>query len=169
MTSEGLRLLGVQPCARAVRCALACAGVLLSVSCSLQPAAPSAVDGASLDASQQLCADEINRLRARVGLTALARSSSLESFASSAAQHDAAAGIPHLLFRSTNGGGGVSRAETELLLWKNYQVREVIKQGLAQMWASAGDHYDVLVGPFTEVGCGVFVNGSEVSVAQDFR
>lgn len=134
----------------------------------MQPAAPSAVDGANLNANLQFCSDEINRLRALVGQPALTRSSSLENFASSAAQHDASAGVPHLFFRSTN-GGGVSRAETELLLWKNYHVRDVIKRGLAQMWSSAGEHYDVLVGPYTEVGCGLFINGSEVSVAQDFR
>jgi uncharacterized protein YkwD len=168
MTIEGVVSRGVQRCTQVIRSALACALLLLGVSCSLQPAAPSAVDGASLDASLQFCSDEINRLRARVGRSALTRSSSLENFASAAAQHDASAGVPHLFFRNTN-GGGISRAETELLLWKNYQVRDVIRQGLAQMWTSAGDHYDVLVGPYTEVGCGVFVNGSEVSVAQDFR
>lgn len=134
----------------------------------MQPAAPSHVDGASLNASLQLCSDEINRLRALAGRAPLTRSHSLESFASSAAQHDAAAGVPHLFFTNTN-GGGVSRAETELLLWRNYEVTDVIKKGLAQMWSSAGEHYDVLAGPYSEVGCGVFINGNEVSVAQDFR
>jgi hypothetical protein len=39
------------------------------------------------------------------------------------------------------------------------------------MWAAGpgGEHYDILVGRYSEVGCGVFVNGSEVSVAQDYR
>ena len=168
MTIESAVTLGVQWCARSVKTVLACAVLVSTVGCSLQPAAPSSVDGASLNASLQFCSDEINRLRALVGRPALARSNSLESFATSAAQHDASAGVPHAFFRTTN-GGGVSRAETELLLWKNYQVKDVIRQGLAQMWNSAGEHYDVLIGPYTEVGCGVFIEGSEVSVAQDFR
>ena len=85
-------------------------------------------------------------------------------------QHDANAGVAHLFF-SSNNGGGVSMAETELLLRRNYAVRDVIRKGLAAMWAAgpSGEHYDILAGPYSEVGCGFFVNGSEVSSAQDFR
>jgi hypothetical protein len=138
--------------------------------CALPSPAPSAVDTTSLPANLQFCTDEINRYRASVGRPPLTRSASLESFASQAVQHDATAGVPHLFF-STNNGGGVSMAETELLRWRNYAVRDVIRKGLAEMWAAgpSGEHYDILAGPYSEVGCGFFVNGSEVSSAQDFR
>ncbi len=44
-------------------------------------------------------------------------------------------------------------------------------QGLAGMWAEGpgGGHYENMRGPYTEVGCGVFVNGVDITVVQDFR
>ena len=143
---------------------------LAASACALPSTAPSTPDAATIASSLQLCTDEINRYRASIGRSALTRSDSLEKFAAAAAQHDASAGVPHALFSKTN-GGGVSMAETELLLWPNRAVHDVIKTGLAQMWAAgpSGEHYEVLSGPYTQVGCGVYVNGKEVSVAQDYR
>ena len=50
-------------------------------------------------------------------------------------------------------------------------MQAVIKRGLAQMWEAGpgGEHYDIMVGRFSEIGCGIAVNGSEVTVTQDFR
>ena len=138
--------------------------------CALPSSAPSTPDAATLASSLQLCTDEINRYRASIGRSALTRSDSLEQFAATAAQHDASAGVPHALFSKTN-GGGVAMAETELLLWPDRAVQDVIKKGLAQMWSAgpSGEHYEILSGPYTQVGCGVYVSGGEVSVAQDYR
>ena len=143
---------------------------LCASACAVPTTSPSTPDTATIGASLQLCTDEINRYRASVGLPALVRSSSLEQFAADAAQHDSAAGVPHTLFRQTN-GGGVAMAETELLLWPNRTVQDVIKLGLSDMWKQgpAGEHYDILAGPYTQVGCGVFVSGGVVSVAQDYK
>ena len=143
---------------------------LAASACALPSTTPTTPDATSLSASLQLCADEINRYRATIGRAPLKRSTSLEQFAADAAQHDATAGVPHTLFSKTN-GGGVSMAETELLLWPNRTVQDVIKQGLAQMWAAgpSGEHYSILAGPYSEVGCGIYVSGGEVSVAQDYR
>lgn len=143
----------------------------LLTACALPAPGPSSAGTANLSAQLQFCADEINRYRTIAGRTPLTRAEDLERFAGEAAQHDAAAGVPHLLFKSTNGGGGISRAETELLRWRKYAVSDVIREGLANMWSAGpdGEHYDILVGPYTQVGCGVFVNGEEVSVAQDYR
>lgn len=155
---------------RSVRMALIAGTALLATNCTMSPAAPSSGGTAAVGANLQFCTDEINRYRATIGRAPLTRSVSLEQFAGEAAQHDHTVGIPHQLFANTN-GGGVSRAETELLLWKNVAVRDVIRQGLANMWAAgpSGEHYAILAGPYTEVGCGIFVDGTEVSVAQDFR
>jgi hypothetical protein len=116
------------------------------------------------------CTEEINRYRGLVGLPALHRAADLDAFAARAAEHDHRIGMPHQYFLQTN-GGGVSRAETELLLWRGYAVRDVIRRGVAGMWAEGprGSHYQTLAGDYTQVGCGVFVNGPEVSVSQDFR
>src|SRR5437867_9078246 len=63
------------------------------------------------------CADEINRYRGSVGLLALERSPALEAYAAESASVDGMANRPHVHFTETN-GGGVARAETELLSWR---------------------------------------------------
>jgi hypothetical protein len=105
-----------------------------------------------------------------VGRAPLARSADLEAFAAQAAQSDGLAHQAHRFFATTN-GGGMSRAENEILWWEGLGVRTVIQEGLQQMWniGPAGEHYDIMTGAFSQIGCGIFVNGSEVTVAQDFR
>ena len=128
------------------------------------------VNGASLASDVSFCVAETNRLRASVGLPALAQSPALEEFATAAAEHDHNVRTAHQWFGLTQ-GGGVSRSEIETLWWKNQAVRDVIKGGLGQMWRQGpgGTHYDIISGSFTETGCGIYVNGSEVTVAQEFR
>ena len=162
---------GPSPRDRRLRLLGALGLALLLPACAASPAGPSTPTPASIAGNVQLCVDEINRYRATIGRPALTRSDALDQFATQAAQHDHVAGVPHLLFRNTN-GGGVATAETELLHWTNYAVRDVIKEGLAGMWAvgPGGEHYNVLsAGTYTQVGCGVYVDGATVSVAQDFR
>lgn len=122
------------------------------------------------DAELAFCATEINRYRASIGQPPLARSSDLETFATAAATADAAVRIAHQHFRHTN-GGGVSRAETEILWWKGHATRDVVEKGLAQMWrvGPGGDHYDIIAGAYSQVGCGIFISNNEVTVAQEFR
>ena len=149
---------------------------MVTLACAAGPTAPtaagttSAASSASVDVSVSFCTNEINRYRASVGLGALDRAADLDSFAARAAEHDGRAGVPHQYFSMTN-GGGISRAENQLLLWKGYAVNEVIRQGLAQMWAEgpAGSHYQIMAGKYAQVGCGIFKNGNEVNVSQDFR
>jgi hypothetical protein len=31
------------------------------------------------------------------------------------------------------------------------------------------EHYDIMSGAFTEIGCGIYASGGEITVAQDFR
>ena len=135
----------------------------------LAPAGPSGAGG-NLAANLSYCADEVNRYRASVGRPPLSRSADLEAFASQAAQNDGLMHQAHHFFAITN-GGGAAMAENEILWWQGYGVRGVIEQGLQQMWKSGpnGEHYDIMVGNFTQIGCGIFVNGAEVTVAQDFR
>jgi hypothetical protein len=162
--------------ARLTRPAAVAALCIVAFACAAAPTAPtaagttSAASSANVDASVSFCTEEINRYRATIGLGALDRAADLDSFAAQAAEHDGRAGVPHQYFRITN-GGGISRAENQLLLWKGYAVNEVIRQGLAQMWAEGpgGSHYQIMAGKYGQVGCGIFRNGSEVNVSQDFR
>ena len=149
--------------------------VVASAACATSPSptspsVPSPAGTAAVDSNQSFCTAEINRYRAIAGLPALGRGADLESFATQAIEFDARLGVPHQYFKQTN-GGGVSRAENQLLLWKGYAVNEVIRQGLATMWAEGptGSHYQILTGNYQNVGCGIFLSGNEVSVSQDFR
>ena len=57
-------------------------------------------------------------------------------------------------------------------MWgSNLSVHKLLVQGLANMWAEGpgGGHYENMRGPYTELGCGVFVNGVEITIVQDFR
>jgi hypothetical protein len=120
-----------------------------------------------------LCVDQTNAYRAAVGRPPLTHSADLDLYAVVAAQHDAAARTPHALF-STTSGGGVAMAENAIPSWRLSQfgtVQEIVRQGLAAMWAEGpgGGHYDNLIGPYTEVGCGIVVSGDLVTAVQAFR
>lgn len=143
---------------------------VLSAACQLPASAPSPAGTAGVSDQLEFCVSEINRYRALAARAPLSRAEALERYAAEAAQHDGSAGVPHQLFARTN-GGGVARAETQLLRWHGYSVRDVIVQGLAEMWAAGpgGSHYAVMMGNYSEVGCGVFVNGRDVSVSQAYR
>ena len=162
--------------ARVTRLTAVAAMCMVAMACAAASTAPSAAgtttaaSSSNVDASVSFCAEEINRYRATIGLTPLERAADLDSFAALAAEHDGRAGVPHQYFRMTN-GGGLAKAENQLLLWKGYAVNEVIRQGLAQMWAegSGGSHYQIMAGKYGQVGCGIFKNGNEVNVSQDFR
>jgi hypothetical protein len=91
--------------------------------------------------------------------------------AAAGAREDGLDHVGHQHFRSTN-GGGIASAENELPWWpSNYAVHGVIQQGLALMWAEGpeGGHYENMRGRYSQLGCGVFVNGNEITVVQDFR
>lgn len=165
-----MHLSGSSPRDRHLRLLAALTLALGLAGCAASPAAPTEVSAATVAGNVQLCVDEINRYRASIGRPALSRSDALDQFAARAAEHDHGVGVPHQLFKNTN-GGGVATAETELLHWTNLSLRNVIKEGLAGMWAvgPGGEHYSILAGNYTQVGCGVYVDGTAVSVAQDFR
>jgi len=121
----------------------------------------------------QLCVDETNRYRARVGRPALARSAALESYAATAARNDGTAHVAHQYFKRT-GGSGVASAENQMPWWplgSSDSVGSEIQSALALMWAEGrgGGHYENMRGPYTQVGCGIFINGNEITVVQAFR
>ena len=125
---------------------------------------------ANLSVETIFCVDEINRYRATVDMPALTRSTELESYAAESARIDGLARQPHQHFSQTN-GGGIARAENELLSWPNGDIHEIIQRGLGVMWTAgpSGTHYKIMVGSYTQAGCGIFVNDHDVTIAQDFR
>jgi len=150
--------------------------LLLTMACAAAPTAPTAAGTATSSGSANFasnlsyCTDEINRYRVSTGLAPLERSDALDGFAAQAAEHDAQSRVPHQFFRMTN-GGGIAMAENQLLFWRGYTVPQVIKQGVAQMWAEGpnGSHYQIMTGKYAQVGCGIYTNGNEVTISQEFR
>ena len=128
----------------------------------------------AFSAEVSLCVEQTNRYRASIGRASLKRSDALETYATAAARTDGLAHVAHKHARQTNLGNGTSRAENAILWWslRSYDtVERVVKLGLADMWkqGEGGTHYRNLAGNYTEVGCGIFVNGDEVTVVQAFR
>ena len=134
---------------------------------------PSGLPTAATTVDLVYCVSETNRYRATVGAPALVRSAALEAYAAEGARIDGTAHDAHSHFKSTN-GGGVAFAENELPWWPLGQfraVQEVMRQGIAQMWAEGpgGAHYENIRGPYAQIGCGVFIQNGEITVVQDFR
>ena len=148
-------------------CLIAAVGLLAG--CGVGgPFGPSAPFDPSAETT--FCVNEVNRYRNIAGLQPLTVTPALEAFATESARTDTVARQPHLHFTQTN-GGGVALAENELLWWPSRNVHAIIAQELAAMWAEgpSGDHHQNMAGPYTQVGCGIFVSGHEMSAAQDFR
>lgn len=145
---------------------------------STTPSSPTGVADSGSDGRFEdelsFCVAEINRLRATVGKPPLTRSTVLETYAATAARVDGLARTAHQHARATTHGNLTALAENEVLFWSLSafkSVRAIVQQGLADMWRQGehGAHYRNLVGAHTQVGCGIFVNGDEVTVVQAFR
>jgi uncharacterized protein YkwD len=155
--------------------ATTCAGCLGASSASSPTTVADSNDGSGrFEADLAFCVAEVNRLRATVGKPPLERSRALERYAATAVRHDAEARKAHNYFESSHYGEGLVRGENEALRWSLSvftSVRGVLERSLAQMWQEGpgGDHYRNMTGAYTEIGCGVYVKGDDVSVAQAFR
>ena len=129
----------------------------------------------SYASEREFCISETNRYRASVGKPALARDASLENFADAGAAEDDAKKSAHYHFIQNE--NGTAYAENEIPGWlgwtlsQNKDVHGVMQAGLALMWAEGpgGGHYDNMTGDYTKIGCGIAVNGDQVTVVQDFK
>lgn len=137
------------------------------------PASESTTSDVSHATERRLCVDVTNRFRATAGAPPLSVSPALERYAAEAAAEDGRAHRAHGRFQRTR-GGGIALAENLVPWWSLSQfdsVSQVVVGGLGMMWAEGprGGHRRNMAGPYTEVGCGVFVEGDEVTVVQAFR
>jgi hypothetical protein len=139
----------------------------------LAAAGPALTTNGSYDDERRLCVERTNEYRASKELPPLRQSTRLEEYAAKAARHDGLSHRPHDYFDRTD-GGKIAMAENLLPWWslaRRGTVRNIVMDGLAFMWAEgpAGSHARHIAGPFTELGCGIFVHGDEVTVVQAFR
>jgi uncharacterized protein YkwD len=130
---------------------------------------------AGAPAELAFCVEETNRYRALKKRPPLTRSDELDAYSAAGARMDHAARRPHHHFNTVEFKGTFRNfAENELPWWHldpEGSVRDVIRAGLASMWAEGpgGGHYDNSVGPFTEMGCGLWIEGDAITVVQNFR
>ncbi len=128
------------------------------------------------EAEIAFCVEETNRYRTAIKKPPFARTAALDDFASRGAEHDAKRREPHHHFNNTQFPDSFSAlAENELPWWHldadEGAVRRVIRAGLRSMWEEGpgGGHYENLVGTYTQMGCGIWIDGNEITVVQDFR
>ena len=116
------------------------------------------------------CASETNRYRASVGVGALAQAADLDAFALAAARSDHASGVGHDYFQANAIG---LAAENMALRWPfGGNVRSLITAALAAFWAEGpgGAHHENMRDPrWRRVGCGIYIEGSQATLAQEFR
>ena len=138
------------------------------------PASPTVPNGTSHPAEQTQCVEFTNAYRATLQLPAYPRASALDTFATAAAQNDGQSHMAHQHFYATN-GGGVSSAENMIPWWplaQHHTIEQILRTGLAQMWAEGpgSGHYENMRSTrYRTMGCGIYVNNGEVTVALEFR
>jgi len=130
-------------------------------------------DGTSgTDDAHQFCVDETNRLRTMNGRPAVERDDALEAYADDGAEHDHHAD-PHDHFIETN-GGGIAFAENECPHWDlsfgGGDLVELVRNCIAAFYdeGPGGGHYDNMMGDYAALGCGIYIEGTDVTIIQDF-
>jgi len=123
------------------------------------------------DPNLAFCVQETNRYRAMVGRPALVESTSIEAFAAAAAQADTQSGVPHGYYRSHDPGFGAENEAPNWYLPYYGSAHNLIAQAIAAFWSEGpgGGHYENIVGPYSQLGCGFYQNGTDLTVVQDFR
>lgn len=130
--------------------------------------------GTEIDSSaHQFCVTETNRYRAMHGKPAVVRSPQLESYANTGAMIDFN-GTPHDHFRNTS-GGGIAFAENECPKWNLQQqgggdMNNLVAACIAAFYSEGpgGGHYEIMLGNYGTLGCGLYQSGSSVTIIQDY-
>jgi uncharacterized protein YkwD len=150
---------------------IAVAAVLMSA-CGSTPSSPTDEPpdpaGTATTADLQFCLDETNRYRSMRGRPALTLATDLVNRAQASAEADHASGRAHGYFEAHPLNG----AENEALRWGlGGTVRGVVANMLAFMWSEGpgGGHYENIIGPYRELGCGFAITGSTMTFVQNLR
>jgi hypothetical protein len=124
------------------------------------------------DAAHQECVDYTNMYRVGAGRPEVTRSDVLEAYADEGAEHDFGTQA-HDHFGTTN-GGGIAFAENECPHWDLsfgggdlvMLVDACIDAYVAE--GPGGGHYENLMGNYGTLGCGIYQEGTDVTILQDF-
>jgi hypothetical protein len=138
---------------------------------------PPGDDGGNPDDAPYLrCVEKTNELRATVGRPPVVRSTELEAYADEGAEYDHTRN-PHDHFRSDS-GGGIAFAENQCPHWDlgfgGGTVVGLIEACLDAFWSEGpgtGDahgHYNNMIGNYGSLGCGIYTDGMDYTIIQDF-
>jgi len=117
------------------------------------------------------CVSETNRYRAMKGRPALAQSTNVEQFAAAASKNDGLANVPHQYYQTHATGFS---AENEVLRWPyNLQptVQGIVAAAIQAFYSEGpgGGHYENIVGSYTQIGCGIYIDTNGITIVEDFR
>jgi uncharacterized protein YkwD len=121
------------------------------------------------------CLAETNRYRKAAKKPPFVRTPRLDAYAAEGAEVDARARKAHHHFNTRHYPEPFSAfAENEIPWWHlpdERAVEKVVRAALASMWAEGpgGGHYENLAGDYTEMGCGIWIEGDEITIVQNFR
>ena len=125
--------------------------------------------------AHQVCVTETNKYRATTGKPAVQQSATLEAYADVGAMHDFST-APHDHF-STTSGGGIAFAENECPQQGNWNLSfgngDVAMTVVACVKAffdegPGGGHYENMMGNYGSLGCGIYVQGQQLTIVQDY-
>jgi len=111
--------------------------------------------GTATAADLAFCVTETNRYRAMAG-----------------AREDGQGGVPHQHFDRLCCSTSTAENQLHRLPYLFFgSVERVVRDGLAGFFSEGptGGHYQNIVGRFTQMGCGMYLNGAEITFVQDFR
>jgi hypothetical protein len=140
-------------------------------------APPSPGDAAAGLTALQFCVSETNRYRAMNTKPALTESSGLEAYAAAGAMLDFTTS-PHNHF-STTSGGGIAFAENECPVQLGWTlggdlmgqmgacIAAFYSEGPGTDYATHG-HYINMMGAYATLGCGIYSDGSGLTIVQDY-
>jgi hypothetical protein len=126
------------------------------------------------DSAQKLCIDDVNMYRSMEGLDPVERSSELQAYASEGAEVDFGS-VPFMHFGTD--GGGVAAAEDQCPQQDGWTVdagedqKTLVSQCVRSFYEEGpgtGGHYEILLGPYTRAGCGIFQQDTMITIIVDF-
>lgn len=155
----------------ALRAIIVMIAITAAQGCGSSPTEPSGPTD-PYAADRTFCLAETNRYRAMAGAAAVSRSDALDAYADTAARADGTSGTPHGYTTANNPGGRWAENEILRLQLSSFgSVQGVMRAGFTSFWneGSGGPHYRNMTGSYSQLGCGIFVNGNDVTVVQHFR
>jgi len=98
----------------------------------------------------------------------------LEAYAAEGARSDGLANQAHQHVSATPMPGTGLWAENEVLRWPynlSPMVQGIVAQAIQSFFSEGpgGGHYENIVGPYTQIGCGIYIDSNGITIVQDLR